>query len=117
MSGFRKVVRRTQALLAGAALCGFMIAASAPKARADDDHAKCQHRVEKAERQLDAAVSKHGEHSAAAERRRQELNAERDRCWNQYHGYWNGKDQKWHDQRDWDDHRDDHHEDHHDDSH
>ena len=75
-----------------------------PLARAEDDHAKCQHRIEKAERRLDVAVQKHGEHSGEAESRRRDLNAERERCWSMYHGYWSGADHRWHDQRDWDDH-------------
>ena len=40
----------------------------------------------------------------ADQSRRHDLNAERERCWNMYHGYWSGADHRWHDQRDWDDH-------------
>jgi hypothetical protein len=85
-----------------------------PRAQADDDHAKCQHRVEKAEARLDQAIRSHGERSAQAEARRRDLNTERERCWNSYKGWWSGTDKKWHTQRDWDhddqghDH-DDHH--------
>jgi len=76
---------------------------SAPVAYADD-HAKCQHKIEKAESKLDEAVRKHGERSSQAESRRRDLNAERERCWSAYHGWWDGHEHRWHDARDWDDH-------------
>ncbi len=103
MTQFRRVIRVTRTFLATAALGGLLMSAAAPLARADD-HDKCRHRIEKAEHNLDVAVRKHGEHSPAAEQRRRELNAEREHCWSEYHGYWSGADQRWHDQRDWDDH-------------
>ena len=46
---------------------------SAPLAYADD-HAKCQHKIEKAEAKLDDAIRKHGERSSQAETRRRDLN-------------------------------------------
>lgn len=102
MTEFRKVMRVGQAFLSIAALCGLLMSAAAPMARAEDEHAKCQHRIEKAEHNLDVAVHKHGEHSSAADERRRQLNEEREHCWSQYHGYWSGSDHRWHDQRDWD---------------
>ena len=45
---------------------------SAPVAHADD-HAKCQHKIEKAEAKLDDAIRKHGERSSQAESRRRDL--------------------------------------------
>lgn len=113
MREFRKLMRVTQAFLSMAALAAFMMSASAPMARADDDHDKCRHRIEKAEHKLDDAVRRHGERSSQAEQRRHELNEERERCFGRYHGYWSGQDQRWHDQRDWDNHHDDHHDDNH----
>jgi hypothetical protein len=68
-----------------------------------DDHAKCQRQIERAESKLDEAIRKHGEHSHQAEQRRRDLNAERERCWNAYHGWWNGHDHQWHTDRDWED--------------
>ena len=53
---------------------------------------------------LDQAVRKHGERSHQADQRRRDLNAERERCWNPYHGWWNGHDHQWHTDRDWEDH-------------
>lgn len=71
-----------------------------PRAFANE-HAKCQHAIERAESKLGEAIRKHGEHSHAAEDRRKDLNAERERCWNQYHGWWDGHEKRWHDQHDW----------------
>jgi hypothetical protein len=92
------------------ALSAAMLLATAPSARADDDHEKCQPRIEKAEARLHDAIRHHGERSPQAESRRHELNEERERCWNSYHGWWNGVDHRWHSERDWD--RDDHDHDH-----
>ncbi len=67
-----------------------------------DDHGKCQQKIERAESKLDQAIRKHGERSNQAQQRRRDLNAERERCWNTYHGWWEGHDRRWHDARDWD---------------
>ena len=82
---------------------GAAMVISGPVAFADE-HAKCQHKIEKAEAKLDDAVRKHGERSHQADDRRRDLNAERERCWNAYHGWWDGHEHRWHDSRDWDDH-------------
>jgi hypothetical protein len=85
--------------------------AAAPRAHADDDRSRCQHAVEKAESRLDRTIEKHGEHSHEAEERRRDLNAERERCWNQYHQWWNARDHRWETEHNWDqDHHD--HDDH-----
>jgi hypothetical protein len=78
---------------------------------ADDhnDHADCQRKIEHAEAKLNQEIRKHGERSHQAEERRRDLNAERERCWNAYHGWWDGHERRWHDDRDWDHDRDDHH--------
>jgi hypothetical protein len=104
MTEFRRIMRLTGAFLATVALSGLLISASAPMARADNDHAKCQHRIEKAQHRLEDAIRRHGEHSPEAESRRHDLNAEREHCWSVYHGYWNTEDNRWHDQHDWEDH-------------
>jgi len=72
-----------------------------------EDHGDCERRIEKAEARVDDAVHKHGPTSHEAEDRRRDLNAERDRCWQRYHGWWSARDHRWHTERDWD--RDDHH--------
>ncbi|HKS76524.1 MAG TPA: hypothetical protein VJQ82_25140 [Terriglobales bacterium] len=103
-------------LLAVAGVAGSMLlfTATVPKAYADDRE-KCEHRIEKAEHRLDKEIREHGERSPQASERRHDLNAEREHCWNQYHGWWDGRTHQWHDRRDWDDDhdrdhdRDDHH--------
>jgi hypothetical protein len=80
-----------------------------PKAYAEPDHGKCQRDIERKEVKLDQAIRKHGERSHQADQRRRDLNAERERCWNSYHGWWNGHDHQWHTDRDWEDRHDDRH--------
>jgi len=71
-----------------------------PSLRAEDEHEHCRHRIEKAQARLDHAIERHGEHSRQAEEKRRDLHEERERCWNRYHGWWDG--QRWHTERDWD---------------
>jgi hypothetical protein len=66
-----------------------------------DDRSKCQHAVEKAEARLDDAIRHHGDHSPDADARRRDLNAERQRCWDAYHQWWNGKDHRWETEQNW----------------
>jgi hypothetical protein len=87
--------------LAAVALSMVMLA-GAPPSQAMDGRERCQHHIQKAEARLDEAVRRHGERSHQAEERRRDLNAERDHCWNQYHAWWNGHENRWHEQRDWD---------------
>jgi hypothetical protein len=92
------------------AAVGLVTLVAVPQSRADDQHAKCQHAIERAESRLDQAIHKHGEGSSQAQERRRDLNAERERCWSTYHGWWDGHDKRWHDAHDWDhDHQDDQH--------
>lgn len=67
-----------------------------------DERSKCQHAIEKAEARLDSAIRHNGDHSREADDRRRDLNAERERCWNQYHQWWNGKEHRWETERTWD---------------
>lgn len=73
---------------------------AAPIAHADD-RSNCQHAVEKAESRLDNAIRHNGEHSRQAEDRRRDLNAERQRCWDAHHQWWNGKDHRWETEQNW----------------
>jgi len=66
-----------------------------------DDRAKCQHAIEKAEAKLDKAIHDHGDRSRQAEDRRRDLNAERERCWNLHHQWWNGRDHRWETEHNW----------------
>jgi hypothetical protein len=100
-------MKTVKALTATLLIGGLMTLVSAPAARADHDRSKCQQRIEKAEARLDDAIRHHGEHSRQAEDRRHDLRAERERCWNEQHGWWDGHAHQWHTDRDWD--HDDHH--------
>lgn len=102
-------------IVVAAAVSALLFLVAVPRAHGDDDRDKCRHRIEKAEARLNSAIQKHGEHSHAADDRRHDLNAERERCWNQYHAWWNGHDNQWHSERDWDRDNDHHDNDHHDD--
>ena len=102
-------------VLSTAVLATTLFFGAAPGLHADDDHGKCQRRIEKAEMRLDDAVRHHGERSHEAEARRRDLNAERERCWNESHGYWSDADHRWHTERDWDHDDRDHDRDRHDD--
>jgi hypothetical protein len=95
----RRLGKTAVAAIAMGAL--FLFVAAAPPARADD-HSKCQHAIEKAEANLDKAILDHGEHSPQADGRRRDLNTERQHCWDQYHGWWTGKDHRWETEHNWD---------------
>jgi len=97
----------TTAIAAVVAGALFMFAA-APLVHADDKD-KCRHAIEKAEARLDQAIRDKGEHSHEADQRRHDLNSERERCWTAYHGWWNGKENRWETEHNWDnDHPDNH---------
>jgi hypothetical protein len=89
-----------QAVVVALLLNGMLLIAT-PNLRAEE-HEHCRHRIEKAEARLDHAVERHGEHSRQAEEKRHELRAERERCWNENHGWWDARAQRWHTERDWD---------------
>jgi Ni/Co efflux regulator RcnB len=94
----RPMGRTVVAAVLAAALSWFV---AIPIAHADD-RGKCQHAVERAEARLDRAIHDHGDHSHEAEDRRRDLNAERQRCWDQYHQWWNGKEHRWETEQNWD---------------
>ncbi|HUB02247.1 MAG TPA: hypothetical protein VL983_06160 [Terriglobales bacterium] len=93
--------RLRNAIVASVAALAFLLFVAAPRAHADDRD-KCQHAIEKAEARLDKAIRDHGDHSHEADDRRRDLNAERERCWNAYHQWWNGKDHRWETEHNWD---------------
>src|SRR5215469_17103708 len=73
-----------------------------PRLRADDERTKCQRRIEKAEARYEDAVRDHGWQSHEAEERREALHRERERCYERFHQWWDGREQRWHDDKDWD---------------
>ncbi|HXP48121.1 MAG TPA: hypothetical protein VN810_12670 [Terriglobales bacterium] len=87
--------------VAAAVLSVLLFVAAVPPAHAGERE-RCQQRIEKAEARLDEAIRKHGERSPQANDRRRDLNAERERCWREQHGWWDGHAHQWHTDRDWD---------------
>jgi hypothetical protein len=95
----RRFGKTAVAAVAAGALLLFV---GAPLMQADDDRAeRCQRAIEKAEVRLDKAIQKHGEHSHEAQERRRDVNAERDRCWNERHQWWNAREHRWETERNW----------------
>jgi len=90
-----------KAAVAAALLSVLLLFAAVPPSHADDRE-RCQQRIEKAEARLDEAIRKHGENSHQANDRRRDLNAERERCWREQHGWWDAHAHQWHNDRDWD---------------
>ena len=77
---------------------------AAPGARADD----CRERIAKADHRLHEAREKHGGESKQAEHARHELAEARQYCWERGHRWWDVEGNRWHTDRDWDDHDRDH---------
>ncbi|MGH9728458.1 MAG: hypothetical protein ACRD4V_07690 [Candidatus Acidiferrales bacterium] len=63
---------------------------------------KCQRRIEKAEAKLTEEMREHGNGSRQANRAWLELRGERQRCYTAYHQWWDGRDQQWRMNKDWD---------------
>ena len=89
------------ALAAAATLTVLLLFVTVPRARAED-RAQCQRNIEQAEAKLDQAIRKHGEYSKQANNWRENLNVVRERCWNEHHAWWDGREHQWHTERDWD---------------
>lgn len=71
-------------------------------ARADErDH--CRNMVERDEQRVQWAIYNHGQDSLETQISRQRLNEARQRCWDEVHVWWNGRDNSWHDVNDWQD--------------
>jgi hypothetical protein len=90
-----------KAAIAAALLSVLLLFAAVPRSHADE-RGRCHERIERAEARLDQAIRKHGEGSHQAYDRRRDLNAERERCWREHHGWWNAHEHQWHSDRDWD---------------
>jgi hypothetical protein len=98
--GTWKVVLGTGVLAGG--LAWF---AAAPTAQASDT---CQERVVHADHKLHEAIEHHGYDSRQAAHWRQELHEAREYCWDHHHRWWDVDRNRWHEDRDWDDHDHDH---------
>jgi dienelactone hydrolase len=98
------------AVLAAAAMVGLLAFVATPRvsARDYDDYSRCQKRIAKADHKVHEAIEHHGWNSKQAGHARYELQEARERCWNEYHRWWDEDGHRWHTDRDWDDHDHDH---------
>ncbi len=71
---------RKSGVLAAILAAFFLLSSPVPSRALDRDDERCHRQVEKAERNLDKAIRRHGEHSPQAERRRRQLEEARERC-------------------------------------
>jgi len=88
----------------GVLACGLVFSAGSARANSDD----CQERTVHADHKLHEAIEQHGYDSKQAAHWRQELHEAREKCWNEYHKWWDPDQRRWHDQQDWDEHDHDH---------
>jgi hypothetical protein len=84
--------------IVSAVLTGFLAGPGAPLLRADD----CQAKTASYDHKLHDAIAHHGAASKEAQHWRDELNAERDHCWNKEHKWWDEDGHRWHTEHDWD---------------
>lgn len=92
--------------LAAATLAAVLLFVGVPPAGADDGD--CRRRTERADHKLHEAIEHHGYNSAQANHWRQELHEVRERCWREHKQWWESHENRWHHDRDWDDHDHDH---------
>jgi hypothetical protein len=104
MQNLLKIRNTAKVALAMAALAGCLAFSSTP-VRADDG---CQRSVAKIDHNLHEAIEHHGPTSKEAAHWRGELAAQRERCWNSEHRWWDEDAHRWHTDRDWDEHDHDH---------
>lgn len=108
MKANAKYTGSIKATVATALLGGFLIfAVGAPTVRADDD--ACRNRIAKADHRLHEAAEHHGWDSPQASRARHQLREAREYCFTHGHRWWDEDGQRWHTDRDWDDHDHDRH--------
>jgi hypothetical protein len=93
--------RLVRSVIMALALGVVMMFVAVPRSQADGRE-KCHAKIEAREAKLDEAIRRHGPRSPQADNWRRALNAEREACWNKYHGWWNGHEHQWHSERDWD---------------
>jgi hypothetical protein len=90
-------------VLSGTVLTATLLFTAVPRLHAED-YERCQRRVAHADHELHEAIEKHGRHSPQADHKRHELQEARERCWNEYHRWWDEDAHRWHTERDWDEH-------------
>ena len=81
----------------------FALTLAAPIAARADERDHCRNMIERDEHKLQYAIYNHGRESMEADISRQNLNEARQRCWDEFHVWWNGRDGQWHNVNDWED--------------
>jgi hypothetical protein len=98
-------LHHVKAILPTAALAtGLLLFAGAPAAKADG----CRERLIKADHKLHEAIEHHGPDSKQAAHYRHELHEAREYCYAHGNRWWDVEGNRWHTDRDWDDHDHDH---------
>lgn len=98
-----KLSATATSLLSGAVLTAALLFTAVPRLHAEN-YERCQRRIARADHELHEAVEKHGRHSKQADHERRELHEARERCWREYHRWWDEDAHRWHTDRDWDEH-------------
>jgi hypothetical protein len=96
--------RLARSVIAAAIVGTFLlfIGLSATQLAHADARTRCQHRIEHARARLDHEIQRHGQHSPQADAAWHDLRAERQRCWNENHAWYDAQDHTWHHDNDWD---------------
>jgi len=106
MRDLKRILGSARVVLGAGVLAGSLACfAAAPNARASDD---CQERTVKADHKLHEAIQEHGYDSKQAAHWREELHEAREYCWSHSHRWWDVEGNRWHSDRDWDDHDHEH---------
>ncbi len=99
----RKLKWMTRMVVSATLILGFATVAAVPRAHAESEE-ECQRRIARADQLLHIAINKNGPRSEDAERRRHQLREARERCWREFHRWWDEDEHRWHQERDWDEH-------------
>ncbi len=103
MSQKSRFSMNVKSLLSGAVLTGALFFTAVPRLHAES-YEHCQRRIVHADHELHEAIERHGRHSVQADRKRQVLREVRERCWSEYHRWWDEDEHRWHTERDWNEH-------------
>ena len=101
------LTRFAKAAMAAATLSGFLLFAGTPAVRANEEDA-CRDRTARADHRLHEVAERHGWDSPQAASARRDLASARQWCYGHAHRWWDEDGQRWHTDRDWDDHDHDH---------
>ena len=88
-----------QSFVAAAMVALFLMFVALPALHADD-RTRCQKDTEKAEMKLDEAIRTHGGLSHEAAVKMEDLRKQREHCYDRFHEWWDGREQRWHDDND-----------------